>query len=81
MSKLADQIAALEAQVDGARAQWIIVAVAPFTFKIARWVDGCDYYDVDERYGSYGSSATANGALVGMGLVKEVVLPPASKGL
>ena len=36
MGKLAEQVAALEAREDGARPRWVVVAVAPFTFKLAQ---------------------------------------------
>ena len=71
MGKLADQVAALEAQVDGARPRWIVVGVAPFIWKIAKWVG--DYYDVQEHLGTYRNASEAYGALVGMGLAKQVV--------
>lgn len=73
MGKVAEQVAALEAQAAGAKLRYVVVGLGPCNFRIAEWFSDCGYYSVEERLGKWGDSVAANAALVSLGLVGEVV--------
>lgn len=71
MSPLLEQIAALEAQADGAKPRYVVVGLAPHTFQIAEWQH--EYYSVRSNFGTHGTCTAAYAYLVSLGLAKETV--------
>ena len=72
MGRVAEQVAALEAQAAGAKPRFVVVGLGPHNFRIGEWFADCGYYSVNEHFGKWEDSVAANAALVSLGLAGEV---------